>query len=100
MNSAFALIRHDHKERVTSVPATDRILCCCAASAVESPPAAEIPPPLVSWLTVPTEVANPKTTPPRDRECLRRENAGESAICPGPAQPSAEITRVDFVAQL
>ena len=27
-------------------------------------------------------------------------NAGESAICPGPAQPSAEIVRVDFVVQL
>ena len=27
-------------------------------------------------------------------------NAGESAICPGPGRPSAEVARVDFVVQL
>ena len=32
------------------------------------------------------------------REMQARD--GESAICPGPAQPSAEIVRVDFVVQL
>ena len=30
----------------------------------------------------------------RDRAC-RARNAGESAICPCPAQPSAEIVRVE-----
>ena len=38
---------------------------------------------------------------PLRRSCVSRaRNAGESAICPGPEQPSAEIVHVDFAVQL
>ena len=40
----------------------------------------------------------PVRSNPLRRSCVSRErNAGKSATCPGPAQPSAEIVRVDFV---
>ena len=43
----------------------------------------------------------PVLSNPLRRSCVSdARNAGESAICPGPEQPSAEIVRVDFVVQL